>query len=99
MYMLRGAPGNSFTPQSIPDQLFNLTEDPEERNNLAAIHPLAISMRQEVEAKFDIPRIQAAVLQSQQARLMMFEAMKKGSLFPWDFQPLRKASNSTPAIT
>ena len=49
-------------------------------------------MRAEVEAKFDIPRIQDEVLESQQARLMMFEAMKKGSLFPWDFQPLRKAS-------
>ena len=23
---------------------------------------------------------------------MMFQAMKNGSLFPWDFQPLRKAS-------
>ncbi len=66
--------------------------DPEERTNLAATHPLAKTMRAEVDAKFDIPRIHAQVLESQQARLMMFEAMKQGSLFQWDFQPLRKAS-------
>ncbi len=61
-------------------------------NNLAPGNSIAAKMRAEVEAKFDIPRIQAEVLQSQQSRLMMFEAMKNGSLFPWDFQPLRKAS-------
>ena len=49
-------------------------------------------MRKEVETKFDIPKINEAVLQSQQARLMMFEAMKQGHHFPWDFQPLRDAS-------
>ena len=46
----------------------------------------------EVEEKFDIPRIAKDVLESQQARLMMFEALKRGAHFPWDFQPLRDAS-------
>ncbi len=92
MYMLRRGPWKFIHAPTDPDQLFNLLDDPRELNNLAAKHPLAKSMRAEVGAKFDIPRIQSAVLQSQQARLMMFEAMKNGNLFPWDFQPLRKAS-------
>ncbi len=92
MYMLRRGPWKFVHAPTDPDQLFNLSDDPLELNNLADKHPLAKSMRREVEAKFDIPSIHAAVLESQQARLMMFEAMKKGSLFPWDFQPLRKAS-------
>lgn len=92
MYMLRRGPWKFIHSPADPDQLFNLVDDPNELHNLATSHPLAKTMRAEVEARFDIPRIHAAVLESQQARLMMFEAMKNGSLFPWDFQPLRKAS-------
>ena len=36
--------------------------------------------------------IHREVLESQQSRLMMFEALKRGHHFPWDFQPLRDAS-------
>ena len=92
MYMLRRGPWKFIHSPVDPDQLFNLVDDPNELINLAASHPLGKAMRAEVEAKFDIPRIHADVLQSQKARLMLFDAMKNGSLFPWDFQPLRKAS-------
>ncbi len=92
MYMLRRGPWKFIHTPTDPDQLFNIDDDPDELTNLAAGHPLAAKFRAEVEAKFDIPRIHAQVLESQKSRLMMFEAMKNGSLFPWDFQPLRKAS-------
>ena len=92
VYMLRRGPWKFIHSPVDPDQLFNVDEDPEERNNLAPGNSVAAGFRKEVEEKFDIPRIHAEVLQSQQSRLMMFEAMKNGSLFPWDFQPLRKAS-------
>jgi choline-sulfatase len=92
LYMLRRGPWKFIHSPVDVDQLFNLLDDPEEVNNLAETHPLAKTMRAEVIAKFDIPRIHADVLESQQARLMLFQAMKNGSLFPWDFQPLRKAS-------
>jgi choline-sulfatase len=92
MYMLRRGPWKFIHSPVDPDQLFNLVDDPNELNNLANSHPLAKTMRKEVEAKFDIAKINEAVLQSQQARLMMFEAMKQGGHFPWDFQPLRDAS-------
>jgi choline-sulfatase len=92
LYMLRRGPWKFIHSPVDPDQLFNLVDDPEEANNLAASHPLAVRLLAEVQAKFDIPAIHSQVLESQKARLMLFEAMKNGNLFPWDFQPLRKAS-------
>ena len=92
MYMLRRGPWKFIHTPSDPDQLFNLDNDPEELVNLAPSNPLAAALRAEAEAKFDIPRIHAAVLESQQSRLMLFEALKHGHHFPWDFQPLKIAS-------
>ncbi len=92
MYMLRRGPWKFIHTPSDPDQLFNLLDDPDELNNLAQTHPLARQFRRDVETKFDIPRVHAEVLQSQQSRHLMFEALKRGHHFPWDFQPLRQAS-------
>ena len=92
IYMLRRGPWKFIHTPADPDQLFNLQDDPDELHNLANSHPLAGQFRNEVEAKFDIPHIHADVLTSQKSRLMMFEAMKHGHHFPWDFQPLRDAS-------
>jgi choline-sulfatase len=92
MYMLRRGPWKFITTPSDPDQLFNLSDDPDELDDLAARHPLAATMRKEVEQRFDIARVTEDVLRSQQSRLMLFEALKRGSRFPWDFQPLRDAS-------
>ncbi len=92
IYMLRRGPWKFIHSPADPDQLYNLIDDPNELTNLAATHPLGHQFRAEVEDKFDIPRIHKAVLESQQSRLMMFEALKRGHHFPWDFQPLRDAS-------
>lgn len=95
LYMLRRGPWKFIHTPADPDQLFDLTHDPNETKNLAtdpAHQAQAQSFRHEVEAAFDIPRITQSVLESQQARLMMFEALRHGAHFPWDFQPLRQAS-------
>ena len=92
MYMLRRGPWKYIYCPTDPEQLFNLVDDPGELNNLAGSHPLSVKFHSEVVAKFDIPKINKAVHESQQARLMMFEALKRGAHFPWDFQPLRDAS-------
>jgi len=92
MYMIRRGPWKFIHCPTDPDQLFNLDDDPNELKNLATTNPLAKSMRAEVEAEFNIPEINRQVLESQQSRLMLFEAMKNGTHFPWDFQPLRDAS-------
>ncbi len=92
LYMLRRGPWKFIHTPSDPDQLFNLIDDPNELKNLATTHPLGKTMRKEVETKFDIQNIHENVLASQQSRLLMFEALKSGHRFPWDFQPLRLAS-------
>ncbi len=85
MYMLRRGPWKYIHCPTDPEQLFNLVDDPNELNNLAESHPIAKKFHAEVVAKFDIPRINEAVLESQHARLMMFEALKSGSAFPLGF--------------
>lgn len=92
IYMLRRGPWKFIHSPPDPDQLFNLEDDPLERVNLAPGHALARVFRAEVEAKFDIARIHKEVLESQQARHVLFEALKRGHHYPWDFQPLRDAS-------
>jgi choline-sulfatase len=95
IYMLRRGKWKFIHSPADPDQLFDLARDPDEAVNLANYprhQALVLSFRREVEAAFDIPRITQDVLASQQARLMMFEALRRGAQFPWDFQPLRKAS-------
>jgi choline-sulfatase len=93
IYMLRRGRWKFIHSPIDPDQLYDLAADPQEPLNLAELEPeRAAAFRQEVEAKFDIAKIHAEVLESQGARLMMFEAMKRGAHFPWDFQPLRLAS-------
>jgi choline-sulfatase len=78
-----------------PDQLFNLRDDPDELVNLAARPECAATIalfRAEVARRWDLTVLNAAVLQSQQRRHMVYSALRKGRFTPWDFQPLRDAS-------
>ncbi|QIG51593.1 choline-sulfatase [Nordella sp. HKS 07] len=95
LYMLRRGNWKFIHTPVDPDQLFDLAVDPQERVNLAdepRHKAQAQAFRREVEQAFDIARITGEVLESQQSRLMMFEALRRGAHFPWDFQPLRQAS-------
>jgi choline-sulfatase len=95
LYMLRRGKWKFIHTPVDPDQLFDIATDPGERVNLAdapSHRALAQTFRNEVETAFDIPRITQEVMESQRARLMMFEALRRGAHFPWDFQPLRDAS-------
>ena len=77
------------------EQLFNLAADPAENNNLAANAAEAARVadyRAQLDARFDVAATRQAVIDSQQARLAVFKALGKGHLYPWDYQPLRAAS-------
>ena len=95
MHMIRDGQWKFIRCGSDPAQLFNLAADPAENHNLAdepRCADVAARLRGMLEARFDVASIREAVIESQQARLAVFKALGKGHLFPWDYQPLRAAS-------
>jgi choline-sulfatase len=78
-----------------PDQLFDLEADPHELSNLAGAAKHAGTLAQlqaKSEARWDLEAFDAQVRISQARRWVVYEALKQGGYYPWDYQPLQKAS-------
>jgi choline-sulfatase len=78
-----------------PEQLFDMETDPHELENLAGdpAHGGTLArMRAEADARWDLGQFDAEVRESQARRWVVYEALRNGSYYPWDFQPLQKAS-------
>lgn len=78
-----------------PPQLFDLSADPHEMTNLAkdpAHHKSAKRFERDVAAKWDMQAFDAEVRQSQARRWVVYDALRNGAYFPWDYQPLQRAS-------
>jgi choline-sulfatase len=74
-----------FDLQSDPRELTNLAPDPAHAGSLAALI-------QKVRARWDMAAFDAAVRESQARRWVVYPALRNGAYYPWDFQPLQKAS-------
>ncbi len=78
-----------------PDQMFDLEQDPHELTNLAAdpdwAH-IAGPLRQQIDTRWDLASYDDAVRHSQSRRLIVYQALRNGNYFPWDYQPLQQAS-------
>jgi choline-sulfatase len=78
-----------------PDQLYDLIDDPDELQNLAATAQHAARVREllaEVARRWDLEVLHAAVIASQRRRHFVYAALRAGRYTPWDFQPVRDAS-------
>uniref|UniRef100_UPI004048A87C choline-sulfatase n=1 Tax=Yoonia sp. TaxID=2212373 RepID=UPI004048A87C len=78
-----------------PDQLFDLDADPHELTNLAEVaahQGTRTQLRAKSEARWDLAAYDAAVRHSQAGRWVVYEALRNGAYYPWDYQPLQKAS-------
>ncbi|HEV8033781.1 choline-sulfatase, partial [Yoonia sp.] len=78
-----------------PDQLFDLEADPQELVNLAEVpaHQGTVTqLRAKSQTRWDLSVFDAAVRQSQACRWVVYEALRNGNYYPWDYQPLQKAS-------
>jgi choline-sulfatase len=78
-----------------PELLFDLASDPEEEVNLAG-DPRAAEVLAHfqlmAEDRWDLSAYDAEVRQSQARRRVVYEALRNGHYYPWDFQPLKLAS-------
>ncbi len=78
-----------------PEQLFDLDADPNELRNLAgdaAQRETLETLRDQAGGRWDLDAYDAEVRQSQARRRVVYEALRNGAYYPWDFQPLQKAS-------
>ncbi|PRY93068.1 choline-sulfatase [Hasllibacter halocynthiae] len=78
-----------------PEQLFDLQADPHELRDLAgdARHADVLAgFRSQADARWDLARFDAEVRESQARRLIAYEALRQGGHYPWDWQPVRTAS-------
>ena len=92
---LRQGPWKYNRCQLDPDQMFNLDTDPQELRNLADDPDHAKTLagfQAEAEARWDLDAFDADVRKSQARRWIVYEALRNGSCYPWDYQPLQKAS-------
>lgn len=78
-----------------PDQLFDMQADPHELNNLADDLEYASIVQDfdaQMNARWDLAQFDSDIRHSQAGRRVVYEALRNGNYYPWDYQPLQKAS-------
>ncbi len=78
-----------------PEQLFNLENDPQEKTNLADSNEhldVLQQFRDQADIRWNLDQFDKQVRESQARRWVVYEALRNGNYYPWEFQPLQKAS-------
>ena len=95
LMMIRRGPWKFVYSEQDPLLLFNLDNDPLERQNLAESSEhkgILAGFLAEARERWDIPAIHAATLASQRRRRFVAEVLSQGKLTSWDHQPWVDAS-------
>lgn len=95
MVALRAGAWKLALCEADPPQLFDLARDPLERFDLAADPDHAATrarLEAEARGRWDLARLDATVRESQARRHLVYEALRRGAYYPWDFEPLQRAS-------
>src|SRR6202020_2322843 len=77
------------------DQLFDLSRDPRERDNLAddpSCAAVITDFRAEVGKRWDLAELDGQIRDSQHRRRLVDAALSRGKIQAGDFQPFQKAS-------
>lgn len=78
-----------------PPQLFDLAADPHELANLAddpRHAATAAAFAREAALRWDSGALRAEIVASQRRRVLVQQALLKGRIAPWDFQPVQDAA-------
>ncbi|UHS59423.1 choline-sulfatase [Agrobacterium vaccinii] len=78
-----------------PPLLFDIEADPHELANLAVqpeYEATLASLLEQVRNRWDLPAFDRSVRESQARRWVVYKALRNGAYYPWDYQPLQKAS-------
>ncbi len=97
LLMIRQGDYKYIFSQPDPEQLYDLSADPHELNNLAgqaSFESLLRAFREEMNTRWDIPRLREQVLASQRRRRLINRALRTGAHTPWDYQPFEDSSQS-----
>ena len=95
LMMIRRGPYKFIYSEADPCLLFDLANDPQELENLAASadhQALLAAFLDEARVRWDIPKIAEATLTSQRRRRFVADALAQGRLKSWDHQPFVDAS-------
>jgi choline-sulfatase len=78
-----------------PPMLFDLATDPLEKDNRATDPACAdrlANLMTKARARWNLAEFDSAVRESQARRHVVYRALRNGAHYPWDYQPLQKAS-------
>jgi choline-sulfatase len=95
MFMVRHGRYKYIYSRPDPEQLYDLEVDPNELNNLVgqdACKELHQSFYNEMLGRWNPDKIKQDILESQRRRRFLDRALRRGQFKPWDFQPVRDAS-------
>jgi choline-sulfatase len=95
VFMIRRGRHKYVACEGDPPQLFDLAADPHELKNLAGDvghATIAAGFSKEAAAKWNGAAMREQIIESQRQRLFVQEALLKGRIHAWDYEPRADAS-------